>query len=98
MAYLIDSLAHGSYKILDVHTVSLSKFLHIFMKIFVHIKPVNSPWKCNVLLPAVPRVYALAGCYRLGIRALGYREHRFFIKTTHYNHYILQNQFSKLNF
>ena len=70
MAYLIDSLAHGSYKILDVHTVSLSKFLHIFMKIFVHIKPVNSPWKCSVLLPVTPRVSALNGVLQTWYQSL----------------------------
>ena len=54
--------------------------------------------KCNVLLPVTPRVSALAGCYRLGIRALGYREHRFFTKTMHYNQLNYKNQFYKLKF
>ena len=51
--------------------------------------------KCNVLLSVAPRVSALAGCYRLGIRALGYREHRgfFFIKTMHYNQCFYKNYF-----
>ena len=40
---------------------------------------------CYETLPAIPRVSALAWCDSFGIRAIGYREHRFYKKTIHYN-------------
>ena len=54
--------------------------------------------KCNVLLSVAPRVSALAGCYRLGIRALGYREHLFSQKPCTITTIFVKINFFKLNF
>jgi len=48
------------------------------------------------ILAVTPRVSALAGCYRFGIRAIGYREHRFFIKPSTITN-ILQRLFKLSN-